>query len=85
MNTNDLVKVMDEVDVVYLDPPYNQHPYGSNYFLLNLLVNYERPNDFSKVSGIPPDWNRSYYNKRAKAEDTLFEAIMSSKIYHHLI
>ncbi len=31
------------MDVVCLDPPYNQHPYGSNYFMLNLLSSYEKP------------------------------------------
>jgi adenine-specific DNA-methyltransferase len=55
------------VDLAYLDPPYNQHPYGSNYFLLNLLVRYQRPTRISRVSGIPADWNRSGYNVRAEA------------------
>jgi adenine-specific DNA-methyltransferase len=55
------------VDLAYLDPPYNQHPYGSNYFLLNLLVHYERPERVSRVSGIPEDWNRSAFNVRAEA------------------
>jgi adenine-specific DNA-methyltransferase len=55
------------VDLAYIDPPYNQHPYGSNYFLLNLLVRYERPTRISRVSGIPDDWNRSGYNVRAEA------------------
>ena len=31
------------LDLAYVDPPYNQHPYGSNYFMLNLLVHYQRP------------------------------------------
>lgn len=62
----ELPDTMDDVDLVYLDPPYNQHPYGSNYFMLNLLVNYQRPTQVSDVSGIPPDWQRSDYNKRAK-------------------
>jgi adenine-specific DNA-methyltransferase len=52
-----------DVDVAYYDPPYNQHPYGSNYFMLNLIANYKRP-DVKGVSGIPNDWNRSAYNKR---------------------
>ncbi len=30
-------------DVVYLDPPYNQHPYGSNYHLLNTVVLWDKP------------------------------------------
>lgn len=54
-----------EVDVAYLDPPYNQHPYGSNYFMLNLLASGRTPppEDLSEVSGIPKNWNRSHYNK----------------------
>jgi adenine-specific DNA-methyltransferase len=26
------------IDIAYLDPPYNQHPYGSNYHVLNSVV-----------------------------------------------
>jgi len=55
------------LDVAYIDPPYNQHPYGSNYFMLNLLVRYQRPAQVSRVSGIPVDWHRSGYNVRAKS------------------
>ena len=64
-----------EFDLAYLDPPYNQHPYGSNYFMLNLLATYERPREISNVSGIPIDWNRSRYNQRREAEVALFEVI----------
>ncbi len=59
------------VDVAYLDPPYNQHPYGSNYFMLNLVANYERPERISEVSGIPEDWKRSGYNSRRHALESL--------------
>jgi adenine-specific DNA-methyltransferase len=55
------------LDLVYIDPPYNQHPYGSNYFMLNLLAHYERPQQISRVAGIPADWRRSGYNVRAQA------------------
>lgn len=60
-----------EVDVAYLDPPYNQHPYGSNYFMLNLLAEYRKPEAMSPVSGIPADWNRSAYNRRKDATSAL--------------
>lgn len=67
-NINDLVSELpDDIDVVYLDPPYNQHPYGSNYFMLNVIANYERPEAISKVSGIPVDWQRSAYNSHSSA------------------
>jgi adenine-specific DNA-methyltransferase len=62
---------MAPVDVAYFDPPYNQHPYGSNYFMLNLLCNYREPARVSRVSGIPTDWRRSAYNRPREAEDAL--------------
>lgn len=42
MNANDLVRTMPSVDVVYLDPPYNQHQYGSNYHLLNTIAVWDK-------------------------------------------
>ena len=66
-DTNKLVSDLEETDLAYLDPPYNQHPYGSNYFMLNLILSYKRPGALSPVSGIPPDWNRSVYNIRREA------------------
>ena len=66
-DANALAGTLEDLDLAYLDPPYNQHPYGSNYFMLNLLVKYERPDRMSRVSGIPAGWRRSGYNVRAKA------------------
>ncbi len=75
MDANKLVKKVGGFDVAYFDPPYNQHPYGSNYFMLNLLVNYIEPNGLSRVSGIPENWRRSDYNVRAKSLARLTELI----------
>lgn len=75
MNAIDAVELLPHVDVAYLDPPYNQHPYGSNYFMLNLLASYKKPNEVSSVSGIPKNWNRSNFNKRAMAQNELFKVI----------
>jgi adenine-specific DNA-methyltransferase len=75
MDANEAVKSISHVDLAYFDPPYNQHPYGSNYFMLNLICKYERPQDISNVSGIPNDWNRSLYNKARFAEQALFDAV----------
>ena len=63
--------VLPRLDLAYLDPPYNQHPYGSNYFMLNLIAENRLPDKLSPVSGIPADWNRSDYNKQARALDAL--------------
>ena len=66
-DANSAARRVRDLDLAYIDPPYNQHPYGSNYFMLNLLVNYQRPEKVSRVSGIPPGWRRSGYNVRGKS------------------
>lgn len=51
------------LDLAYLDPPYNQHPYGSNYFMLNVLAKNKIDAELSPVSGIVQNWKRSQFNK----------------------
>ena len=79
LDAADISHIMDEVDLVYLDPPYNQHPYGSNYFMLNLIVDYRKPENVSNVSGIPEDWQRSAYNKRKESFNALSELVRNLK------
>ncbi len=74
-DANAAARRLKGLDLVYVDPPYNQHPYGSNYFMLDLLVRYERPERISRVSGIPPDWQRSGYNVRARSLPLLKELL----------
>ena len=63
----ELSKKLKNIDLVYLDPPYNQHPYGSNYFMLNLIISNKEPDEISKVSGIVKGWNHSDFNKKTTA------------------
>lgn len=75
---------LKDLDIVYLDPPYNQHPYGSNYFMLNLILKNKLDVEISKVSGITQDWNRSAFNK-AKTALFSMESIVSSIDSKYLI
>jgi adenine-specific DNA-methyltransferase len=84
-NSNDLIQRLPEVDMAYVDPPYNQHPYGANYFMLNLITDYVRPEHISGVSGIPPNWNRSDYNKPGKARTALYELISQIRAKYVLV
>ena len=52
-------------DIAYLDPPYNQHQYGSNYHLLTTIARWDKPPVSDERdgtgflldrSGIRPDW-----------------------------
>ena len=76
-----LSKELKNLDITYLDPPYNQHPYGSNYFMLNLILKNKLDANISKVSGIVQNWNRSFFNKPYAALNSMEEIIsgISSK------
>ena len=76
-DANQAARGLTGLDLAYLDPPYNQHPYGSNYFMLNLLVKYERPREVSRVSGIPTNWRRSGYNVRSQSL-RLFDELLAN-------
>jgi len=84
-DSNEIIKMLPEVDLAYLDPPYNQHPYGSNYFMLNVILDYTYPKNTSKISGIPEDWNRSAYNKENHALNALTHLVTNIKAKYVLI
>jgi len=64
-----------QVSVAYLDPPYNQHPYGSNYHVLNSITLWDKPQLSKRITrgtkaAIRKDWRterRSAYNDRRRA------------------
>lgn len=70
-------------DIIYLDPPYNQHPYGSNYHVLNTITLWDEPDFPEKItrgtkSAIRLDWRterRSAYNSHRKAAQEFQELI----------
>ena len=72
-----LSKEIKNADIVYIDPPYNQHPYGSNYFMLNLILKNKLDVPISPVSGITQGWNRSAFNKPYLALKSMEEIIAS--------
>ena len=90
-------KLRDEkqnITIAYLDPPYNQHQYGSNYHLLNTIALNDKPAINSKFfingkkvskSGIRKDWintksNYCYKEKALKSFENLIETIEADHI-----
>jgi adenine-specific DNA-methyltransferase len=72
--------------VAYLDPPYNQHQYGSNYHLLNTIALWDKPPVSSALNrrgvleekaAIRKDWARtkSAYCYRETAAESLRELL----------
>lgn len=75
----------ETVDIAYLDPPYNQHPYGSNYHVLNTITLWDRPPLTEQIEGrnkaaIREDWRterRSSYNHSGSAANA-YHALLQS-------
>lgn len=84
-DANVLCKKLKNIDLVYLDPPYNQHPYSSNYFMLNIISKNKLDGNISKVSGIPKNWNHSIYNKKETALKGLQDIIKNTDSKFFLI
>ena len=67
------VKQMNKVDMVYLDPPYNERNYSANYFPLNMIAKTpEETREFPElkgVTGIPFDCFRSDFCKKTKVKE----------------
>lgn len=84
-DANVLVRHLRNLDITYIDPPYNQHPYGSNYFMLNTIIdNKVDEENISEVAGIPKEWNKSLYNKKNEALRT-FEQLVNDIDSKYLI
>ena len=75
-DSNVLVKKISG-DILYLDPPYNQRQYSSNYHMLNTITKYD---DFvpQGKTGLR-DYNRSTYSKSKKVHNSFEELIKNAK------
>ena len=84
---NELVKDnnLPVFDLVYYDPPYNQHPYGSNYFMLNIINNGGEREIQDGVSGIAKEWNKSAYNKKRLAEEAMDRLLADTRARYIVI
>ena len=80
-DVNELVKdnSLPVFDLVYYDPPYNQHPYGSNYFMLNIINEGKAREIQNGVSGIAKEWNKSAYNKKKLAEEAMDKLLADTR------
>ena len=53
-----------EVEVAYVDPPYNDRQYSSNYHVLENLARWERPPVTGKTRKFPSDHLKSPFSRR---------------------
>lgn len=88
----DAADLLDEVecDIAYLDPPYNQHQYASNYHLLNTVALWDKPaispkydvrRDGNGKAAIRRDWSdrRSAYCYKSSASSEFSRLVSGIK------
>lgn len=77
-DSNELIKLISG-DILYLDPPYNNRQYGSNYHVLNAIATGEAP-DTDSVTGVKKDdYNKSDYCREKTVGKALDDLIANAK------
>ncbi|MBL0690142.1 MAG: DNA adenine methylase [Alphaproteobacteria bacterium] len=66
-------------DILYLDPPYNQRQYGSNYHLLETIAKYDYPEIHGKTGLRNYDNQKSDYCSKPKVKKAFKNLILNSK------
>ncbi|MFI5372910.1 MAG: DNA adenine methylase [Candidatus Eisenbacteria bacterium] len=67
-----------EADLVYLDPPYNQHSYLGNYHVWESLVRWDRPDVYGvAMKRVDVRERGSAFNRRGGIEDA-FRAVIAA-------
>jgi len=73
-DANEVVPNLPEVDLAYLDPPYNQHRYFGNYHIWETLVRWDKPEYYgiaNKRVDTRNSENKSEFNSKLTMPDAL--------------
>jgi adenine-specific DNA-methyltransferase len=76
IDANELAHGLDDVDLAYVDPPYNQHSYYSNYHVWETIVRGDAPEHYGTAcKRVDCRTTKSRYNSRREAWAALQELI----------
>jgi len=77
-DANRLASELDDVELAYLDPPYNQHSYAGNYHVWETIVRNDAPGHYGVAcKRLDVRERRSPYNSKTLAWDALSELVSS--------
>jgi len=80
MDTNEWIKQIPPLDIIYFDPPYNKHPYNIYYFLLDIINNWDKSIDIPNTyRGQPKNWKQSQYNSSKHAKNAFINLFDNTK------
>lgn len=85
-DARDCVRRPDQYDVAYLDPPYNQHSYFSNYHIWETLVRGDSPEPYGVArKRVDCRTTKSAFNVRAGAWAALSEVVHGLRARHVIL
>jgi len=73
---------LDHVDLLYMDPPYNQHRYFTNYHIWESLVRWDKPETYgiaNKRIDSRDDETKSVFNKKREMPEAFKDVISKAK------
>jgi len=80
----DLIETVD-VDILYLDPPYNNRQYVDNYHVLENIARWEKPELFGKTRKFARDHLKSPYSMKRQAQAHLEHLVKRARAKHILL
>ena len=69
-----------EGDILYLDPPYNQRQYATNYHMLETIAKYDNPKIYGKTGLREYQDQKSLYCSKVQVKETFKDLILKAKV-----
>jgi adenine-specific DNA-methyltransferase len=86
MDANALARDLDDIDLVYIDPPYNQHSYFSNYHIWETFVRNDAPPAYGIAKKrLDCKTEKSAYNSRKQAFATFADLLGAIRASYLLV
>lgn len=78
-DVNSLIKKV-KGDILYLDPPYNQRQYATNYHMLETIARYDNPKIHGKTGLRDYENQKSSYCSRNKVKNSFKDLIINADV-----
>jgi len=69
-----------EGDILYLDPPYNQRQYATNYHMLETIAKYDNPKIYGKTGLRDYQNKKSLYCSSSQVKKSFKDLILNAKV-----
>lgn len=81
-DATELVHQLPPTELLYLDPPYNQHRYFTNYHIWETLVRWDQPETYGvarKRVDAREDHTKSVFNSKPRMKTAFFKLLQAAK------